>query len=119
MYANWTFSLPKQQSYIKKLSINLRNDTYMRLLIIFHVLANSVLSCIVKHTCHYFITHSLDAETIHYGSMIDHDSTLNDQPTSQLFLKINDVIMQDGRLVAWEFNAIAEGLITLQVNILK
>lgn len=80
---------------------------------------NTFGTSIVKYICPNFFQYSLDAETIHYGSMLDHDSTLSDQPVSQLYLKINDVIMHDGRLVAWEFNAIEEGLITLQVNNLK
>ncbi len=57
-----------------------------------------------------------DAETIHYGDMFSHDTALDDQPTSSLYLKINDVIMYDGRLVAWEFNAISTGDILFQVS---
>ena len=59
-----------------------------------------------------------DAETLYYGGMFDHDYTLNDQPTSRLFIKMNDIISKDGRLVAWEFNAIATGAIIFQVGVM-
>ncbi|XP_072168341.1 uncharacterized protein [Diadema setosum] len=56
-----------------------------------------------------------DAETLKYGSMVDHNIDLNNQPTSRVFLKLNDYIERDGHLVAWEFNAISTGTIYLQV----
>ncbi|XP_022084984.1 uncharacterized protein LOC110976208 [Acanthaster planci] len=56
-----------------------------------------------------------DAATLSYGQMLDQDESLNNQPTSRVYLMINSVIQHDGRIVAWEMNAITTGTVTLQV----
>ncbi|XP_038066995.1 uncharacterized protein LOC119737008 isoform X2 [Patiria miniata] len=56
-----------------------------------------------------------DAETLFYGQIVDQDASISNQPVSRVYLMINSVIQHEGRIVAWEMNAIQTGTITLQV----
>ncbi|XP_070579639.1 polycystin-1-related protein-like [Ptychodera flava] len=56
-----------------------------------------------------------DAEGVWYGSVDIPDFSLNDEPTKSVYLLVNQHVTKRGKLVAWELNAIATGLITLQV----
>ncbi|XP_077863102.1 polycystin-1-like [Saccoglossus kowalevskii] len=56
-----------------------------------------------------------DAEVVWYGDLDEPDITLNNQPANTIFLLVNQLIKEDGKLVGWEINAIATGNVYLQV----
>ncbi|XP_077979563.1 uncharacterized protein LOC144434915 [Glandiceps talaboti] len=56
-----------------------------------------------------------DAEIVSYGSSEEPDLELNNQPTSALYLAINQRIKVNGNLVGWELNIISTGRVYLQV----